>query len=406
MIRHRLAICWFAACVSASSVAAQDFFDRLDDALTVSAFHDNFRARLSGTLDLEGYAFEQPPPGLIRADGDALFNPRLSMFVDAQLGTALYGFVQTRVDRGFDPNDKGVNIRLDEYAVRVTPWQDGRITLQVGKFATVIGRWVERHLSWDNPFITAPLPYEYVTAISDIEAPKSFAYFTRGGEAQKYEHNPLIWGPNYTTGASVSGRVAALDYAFEVKNASLSSRPESWNLTEVGFDRPTVSGRIGFRPNEMWNFGLSASRGAYLRSEAEQTLPVGRGLSDYDQLLVGEDITFEWHHLQIWAEIYEARFEVPLVGDADTLSYFVEAKYKFAPQFFAALRWNQQFFGDVPDGYGGTRPWGGDVSRIDAALGYRFTAHTQLKVQYSFEHEAAEPRESEHLFAAQFTVRF
>jgi hypothetical protein len=25
-----------------------------------------------------------------------------------------------------------------------------------------------------------------------------------------------------------------------------------------------------------------------------------------------------WRHLQIWAEIFEARFEVPAVGNADT----------------------------------------------------------------------------------------
>ena len=48
---------------------AQDFFDRLDQSLTISTFDDQLRARVSGLLDLEYYHFPQPPPGLIRSGG-------------------------------------------------------------------------------------------------------------------------------------------------------------------------------------------------------------------------------------------------------------------------------------------------------------------------------------------------
>jgi predicted porin len=107
----------------------------------------------------------------------------------------------------------------------------------------------------------------------------------------------------------------------------------------------------------------------------------------------------------VWAEFYQSRFEVPRVGDADTFAYYVEAKYKFTPELFGALRWNQQFFADVPDGLGGDKKWSRDVWRADAAVGYRFTPHTQLKLQYSLEHETG-PRGTAHAFGAQFTVRF
>jgi len=156
---------------AAGNAPAQDFLDRVDEALTFTTLSGNVRARVSGTLDLEAYYFSGPAPGLILTTSDALFNPRLSVFVDAQLGPAVYVFTQTRVDRGFDPSDHGAQLRLDEYAVRITPWQDGRFSLQVGQFSTVVGKWVVRHLSWENPFINAPLPYENVTAIEDKSAP-------------------------------------------------------------------------------------------------------------------------------------------------------------------------------------------------------------------------------------------
>ena len=399
-----LSFCLLACTVHAFEI--DDFFDRLDNALTITAFDGNLRARLSGTIDTEFYNFQQPAPGLIDSEIDNLFNPRLTLFLDAQLGSQIYFFAQSRLDRGFDPSDRGAQVRLDEYALRFTPWDDGRFNLQAGKFATVVGNWVPRHLSWENPFINAPLVYDNITPISDKIAPASPLDFVHRFDNGKYEFNPVIWGPSYASGISISGRLGRFDYAAEMKNASLSSRPESWNVTETDFDHPTFSGRVGFRPNQIWNFGLSASDGPYFRSEAEQTLPPGRSIGDYQEFVLGQDAGFAWHHLQLWAEFYEARFEVPRVGDADTFAYYFEAKYKFTPQLFGALRWNQQLFSNIPDGAGGQVRWSQDLWRIDVAAGYRFTSHIQLKLQYSFQQETTGPHDDNHLIAAQLTVRF
>src|SRR6267378_5550400 len=226
-----LTLC-FLACTG-RALGTDDLLDRVDAALSMAAFQDNVRLRLSGTIDLEGYHFQQPAPGLIDSNIDNLFNPRLTLFLDAQIGSQVYAFVQSRLDRGFDPSDHGAQVRLDEYALRFTPWKDGRFTLQVGKFATVVGNWVPRHLSWENPFINAPLVYENVTAVSDKVAPSSAHYFVYRYYGDRYAYNPVIWGPSYASGVSISGRLGQFDYAAEMKNSALSSRPESWSVTEV-----------------------------------------------------------------------------------------------------------------------------------------------------------------------------
>src|ERR1700747_246835 len=225
-----LSLCFLA--YTARALDTDDLLDRVDTALSVAAFQDNVRLRLSGTIDLEGYHFEQPPPGLINSNIDNLFNPRLTLFLDAQIGSQVYVFVQSRLDRGFDPSDHGAQVRLDEYALRITPWDDGRFNLQIGKFATVIGNWVRRHLSWENPFVNAPLVYENITPVSDKSAPLSPLDFVRRFDNGKYEFNPVIWGPDYASGVSVSGQLGQFDYAAEIKDSSLAARPESWSLTE------------------------------------------------------------------------------------------------------------------------------------------------------------------------------
>jgi hypothetical protein len=378
----------------------------------------DMRLKLSGLLDIETYTLPSTAPGLIYSNDTFLFNPRLSLFLDGQAGRYLYFFTQARVDRGFDPSERGPQLRLDEYALRYTPWEDGRFNVQFGKFATVTGNYAGRHLSWDNPFISAPLVYENLTGIWDYYAVDTPATLLAWGHVptpeysdfgdgyyDKHERLPVVWGPAYASGISIAGKFRKFEYAAEMKNAGLSSRPQSWDANHVNFSHPAFSTRLGYRPNMAWNLGFSAAAGPYLRPEAESTLPPGEDIGDYRQITLGQDIGFEWHHLQLWAEAYWCRFEVPAVGDADTMGYYLEAKYKFTPQLFGALRWNQQFYSNID--YDGERiPWGRDIWRIDTAVGYRFTPYTQLKLQYGLQHERWADSDFEHLFATQFTAKF
>jgi hypothetical protein len=400
------------------ALGAEDFFDRVGEVLTWTASDAQLRARLSGALALEGYAASQPPPALLLTDDDFLFTPRLTLFLDAQLGARVYAFAQARVDRGFDPSEGDLRGRFDEYAVRFTPLAgDPRFQIQFGKFATVVGNWVPRHHSWANPFITAPAPYENPLGLWDDTAPAASATLlrwahlnprtdARGELADKQRRVPLIWGPGYASGASVSGRVGKFDYALELKNAALSSRPSAWSVEETQWQRPTWSGRLGWRPNLMWTLGASASEGSYLREVAAPTLPPGARLEDYRQRVLGVDAGFAWRRWQVWGEAFAARFELPRAGDIETLAWYVEARYKFTPRFFGALRWNEQAFSTVRDAAGGESRWGRNLARLDVAPTFRLTPHVQLKLQWSVQHEDSAARDLSHLVATQATVRF
>ena len=178
-----------------------------------------------------------------------------------------------------------------------------------------------------------------------------------------------------------------------------------WEPSQVSWEHPTISARLHYRPGARWNFGVSASTGAYLRPFAQHTVAPGHGRGDYRQIVLGQDIAFAWHHWQVWTEIYAARFAIPLLGDADTLAYYAEVKYRFTPQLTAAMRWNQQVFGTIPD-RGARTTWGRNLTRLDLAPAWRFTPYLQFKLQYSLQHGDTGPRDFTHTLAAQFTVRF
>lgn len=396
--------------VAAQPLSAQEaLLQRFDDSLSYQSPSGFFRSELSGLVDIEGYFIDQRPPGLLFGNAD-MFNPRLLLLLDTHLGRQFYSLVQFRADRGFDPRAAPDGAaRFDEYLLRWTPMADGRFNVQAGKFATVFGKWVQRHDSWQNAFITAPLAYENVTGITDQAAPGTRAGFLarRNLPDQKATWLPVIWGPAYTSGASAFGQLGEFDYAFEFKNASISSRPTAWDAQDLGWKNPTVSARLAHTPNAAWNYGVSVSHGAYLLPAADASLvATGRGRSSYRQTTLGTDLSWSHHGWQVWGEAMVARFQVPNVGNADTFTYFIETKYKFTPNLFAAVRWNQQLFDTVPDGAGGTEHWDRNIFRVDTALGYRFTRHLQGKLQYSYAHENGPVQQGEQLLAAQLTVKF
>lgn len=418
-MRHPAALaCLAVALVTTLAAAQTEWLDRVDRALSVGSPDGRYRADLSGLFDLEGYYIDQRPPGLVFGGDQSFANPRLTLFLDASVGRHLYAFVQTRFDRGFDAREGAPHVRLDEYLARWIPLGDPRLNLQFGKFATVVGSWVARHHSWENPLINAPLPYENVTTISDGSIPPSEEGFLdrRRLADRKRLWVPIVWGPNYASGGAAFGRVGMVEYAGEVKNAALSDRPAEWDLTDRGLGAPTASGRLGIRPHPAWAAGVSLSSGPYLRDQVDPMLPPGGDVSDFRQKVVAGDLSFARRHLELWAEVYASRWEVPIpcgacrrpavtTEDADTLAYYLEGRYKLTPRLWGALRWNQQWFGDVADGVQ-EQPWDHDVWRVDAALGYRLDRHLQAKLQYSFTHQTGPIQQGEQLVAAQVTVKF
>jgi hypothetical protein len=177
-------------------------------------------------------------------------------------------------------------------------------------------------------------------------------------------------------------------------------------LGESGWKYPTVTGRASYRPNPMWDLGLSASAGTYLRESAAPTVAPGHGLGDYRQTVVGGDVAFAWHHFQLWAELMAARFAIPDVGPADAVACYVEAKYKLTPQLAGAVRWGRQWYGTVDDPDSGPVRWGRNAWRLDFAATWRHSYNAQTKVQYTVHHEELAADSLAGLLAAQFTLSF
>lgn len=411
-MRSRQLACFLIFLLSfhGQTFALQEQFENgiefLQNRLQYSSPQRKVNLRISALADLEYYMVDQRPPGLIFPDHDFVQH-RVALFAEGTIAPWLYGLLQAKFDRGVDPGFEQSDGRLEEYFLRWSPLGNSKLNLQVGKFAMVLGNWVNRHDSWNNPFINPPLVYENFTPVPDGAAPASEqAYLnTLTLDDNKRRTLPVIWGPSYATGAALLGTLGDFDYAVEIKNASISSRPSVWRASQQQWTDPTTTARLGWRPSAAWNFGVSGSLGSYLLRRSRPTLPRGKDIDDYLQVTVGQDFSYAYKKLQLWAEYYWSQFEIPFVGQANSFSYYLEGKYKLNDTFFLGSRWNQQFFGDVEDGSGGHKTWARDIFRIDTSLGCRLTRSLQGKVQYSYNHRKGDKQQGENLLMAQLTLK-
>lgn len=357
------------------------------------------QASLGARFDLEAYGYEAPFPGLVESDDDFFIQPRLTLSLNYDNNQKLSAFALVRADRGFDPGrESDGDVRADAYWARIAPWGPA-FQLQVGKSATVFGNWASRHDAALNPFINAPLPYDNVANFSSVGIPADSAAFLKRRDApdNRDTWSPIIWGPAYGHAVAALGTVGAFDYALDVRDTALSARPEMWE-EPFNSSAPVFTTRLGWRPDEAWRLGVSASTGPYLEEDAKSSLPTGTARDDFDQTTWGADAEFSFRRLQIWAEVIGARIEAPGVGDLDTLAWYVEAKQKFGTRAFAGLRFGQQTFDEL-DG----TDWARDLWRIEASLGYRFHKQIIGKIQAGHTEESGDSPNNDDLIALQFS---
>lgn len=386
------------------------------DTLSWSSRDGFYRLNLAPSAQATLWAGDSPAPGLLDIPDDTFLAPRAQVELSLALGSHLFLHANTRWDRGFDTgNEPDGEVRVDELFARWRFFEDERLRLQVGKFPTVFGAWVGQHDFFDDPFLIPPLAYGQVIGVQTRNAaalaPAALEARSSGkapafSTLSKQNWASIIWGPSYASGLALSGSSSHWDYAVELKNAALSSHSDAWNPNADDFSHPMISGRLGYRPDAAWAFGLSASHGPYLDSAAESTLPPGQALEGLDQTTLGLDLRWAHHAWVVSGEVIASRFETAASGDLDVLTWHLQARYKVAPGFWIAVRGGQLLSDSAHGPDGKSLTWSPDVWRAEVALGWRLTEHLLVKADYSLTQTSGPFPAGEHLVGLGVGWRF
>jgi len=262
----------------------------------------------------------------------------------------------------------------------------------------------------------------------NIRAGRMFIPF---GEEYMYRYameNPLIshsladfWGID--PGIELYGKLGEFSYTAAVQNGGGSG------VQDFDGDK-SVAGRISFDPNEHWHFSVSGMRTGDLNVRHDFTSAIWFGggwfrsigspeTTRFHANLVEGDITARWKTGHASAFGGYARYDDndPMANNGRDLFYYsVEVVQDLPCKFYAASRFSQILapngyslvgFGNMGEYFFG--PLTTDLWRLSLGLGYRFSDHLALKVEYSFENGkelGGESRENEDFLGTEAAFKF
>ncbi len=331
-----------------------------------------YQVSWSGQLDLGLLSLSKEHVGLASGKGVLLY-PRLRLFTDVFVGQHLYGLLELRADRGEAPARDPVQGRVEQAYVRLSD-ASGKMSLQVGRFASPFGSYAERHLTPQDPFVRPPLPYDFPTVVSRTTVPSSpsaFLSWRDHPETRRWTGTPPVWGVPYQWGAMAMGTVGRVSYRVAAMNSAPSSEPAAWSFDTGRLRHP--SWVLGLHVPLSPSIAIQASydTGPYMDAVTSGTLPPGRSRWDYRQSIWSTTVALARGPVMANAEILHDTWQVPNVGsNIVEIGYVGQFQSDLAAGLSAAVRWSYLDFRPWTDTPGAAK-WDYDVARYQASLAYR-----------------------------------
>lgn len=332
---------------------------------------------------------------------DDPFNPlRAKIFV-------IYNFNPTfgiETEILFDNHGKKIDrskdqpVRIDGLFLSIHRAFRAPVNLWIGRIPTPVGGFTARSYPHINPLIGFPLMYQYKLPINpfdvnDVPMQRAFRDGLNRGATMVYE---ACW----INGVSVFGTIDRFNYMVAVAKGTLSN-PEAIKNKGV-----QIAGRIGVKPLDWLNIGISAAIAPYLENGA--SVPAGTAVEDVKHRLVGLDAQAIFSHIDLHGEVMYNNWDTPRLLDSrlSATSWFLEGKFSPFSRFYIALRIDRLVFGDMTaNSTGDKEPWGYNVSRQEFGLGFRIIPEFTIKAVVQHNVIAAPTETQVTIYAVQGLLR-
>jgi hypothetical protein len=379
-------------------------------ALATAAPASGAEANVHGLLDLVGVTHGETAELNAMWAGVSPFDAyQARVFVDGAVSDRIQVYTQ------FLFTEEGAGRPLGAYMM-AAPWENRDIHAIAGLIPWMVGTYEPQSYSDKNPLIGAPLMYQYhstlrwdlMPATADnllAEAGEGYDGVNYGAGGGAYPGMPIVYSDWWDFGAGVVGSVRPMEFSLGFVNGTPSfPTPALDNNRGKG-----VLGRVGVAPTAGARFGVSGAYGPYMSDKLSASLPPGKRVGDYHQVLVMGDAEWSMGHAELRAEGYRNTWETPTVGDLRVKGFYVEGKYALPAGFYVAGRYDVMRFSEIADSTGESRPWDADETRSELGVGYRLARGALAKVVYQRNLEKEEEDEGAEVYdlvAAQLSIRF
>lgn len=281
--------------------------------------------------------------------------------------------------------------RMAALYLRIRPWADRLVDLQVGRVPTVFGLFGRNGYGADSALVTRPLAYSYLlslrrdavpTALTDVLRMRGRGWlssFPRGNTTPA-RGLPLVNTDMWDTGVQLRLGHGPIEWAGAVTTGSLGS--PRFGDDNDGRARST---RLTWRWRPGLVLGASAAEGAYLSSALDPLLPPGDRAGDYRQRALAADVEVSGGRWLARGEVLHSRWRVPpLTGEADarrlgSTAWWGEARVRLMAGLDLAVRGERLGFSTVTAATG-DQPWEAPVTRVESGLAFVPFRHVRVKL--------------------------
>lgn len=285
--------------------------------------------------------------------------------------------------------DNTSQARMAALYVRVRPWQQHDVDLQIGRVPIVFGLFGRNGYGTDTPLVNRPLAYAYLLSLRRDALPQSPADLLRMrgrgwlssfplGNTAPERGLPIVNTDTWDAGVQLRLARGRLAWAGAITAGSLSS-------PRVRDDNgaPGLSTRATLRVHPAVTVGVSAARGAYLSRSVAGALAVADTVDSYRQQAAGVDVDAAWGRWGARAEAIVTSFDLPAMAGTPRRGYVAravwgEGRVRVVPGLDLALRAEHLGFAAVAAA--ASTPWEAPVTRLETGVAFVPIRHVRLKV--------------------------
>jgi hypothetical protein len=278
--------------------------------------------------------------------------------------------------------------------VRIRPWSDRALDIQVGRVPPTFGGFARRTYASDNILIGYPLAYQYLTSMRADAVPANADELLnmrgRGwlvskysfGDPTPYHGVPIVSAFTWDTGVQVHGGNRLVDAAVAVTAGTVANP-----LFTDDNSGKQVAGRVAFHPAPGLVVGASGARGPFVSRTASRSAAGDGHENAFTQTAWGADVEYSRDYYLVRFEAIVSDWRLPVVRaplialPLRASSTSLEGRYKIRPGLYAAARLDHLGFSEIS---GATRrdSWDAPVTRLEAGGGYSLQRNLILKLSY------------------------
>jgi len=304
------------------------------------------RWMLQGLADAELFETDDGSRLLSRNEGETAGGGRIRLWAAGEFHPRLHGFAMGGVEQGTAYDAGRTVTELLQAFLRARLAERRPIYLEAGRIPQPLGNFSSRYFSNVNPLIGVPDSYTIA--------------------------HPL--------GIQLVGAIAMADFRVGVVDLPLIN---TRYLPEAG-SSPRPIAAAGLTPLPGLRIGAYYTAGDYLHENLTPLLPAADDWKDFDQRILGLDVTFSRGHFELNADYNRSSYDVPThMEPVDGGAWYIEPKYTWSPRFYTALRFERNLYAFIRPIDAGN--WIGreiEFHDIEIGAGVRVGPDTLLKVSY------------------------